>query len=913
MTTLPPPLPPAEELVILDRELVRLDARRTQLLARRAWLLAVLQPPVAPPGGGRAFAVPPVAGRPGETSSPSVQNLLLALGGTLLTIAAIAFTLVSWGEMGIGGRSAVLGTVTVAALAAPVALLRRNLSSTAEAVAALGLALTVLDAYALHRVALPDRDGLAYSAWASAVLAMLWAAYGIRLRPLRLPLPVAVAAAQLPLVLWAVTADLDAIPLEWALLATAAFDVVVALWAKPTSVRALATVTAWTAGCWALLLGLLQSAVAEAPSDALRAAVLLVVGAAVALFAARRAPSAAEAPSVVAGLALVAGVGGVVREVFPGGWAVPAYVLCGAALSAVVGLVLVRSGPPGRSAAGLAAASAAVHALAALTVLPLLVLSLVSPVTILPDLWEGPPSNLRDALGADISGVSAASVPVTLLMMAGVLAVYARRTAAPGPEEVRTADSAAQAPAAAAGAGGAEEARPENIQPEKARPEKAQPEKVRPEKVRAEKVWAEEAHSERPAPTTGPVGGPEGGTGTGWGVRTPAASAPVRLSEAGKRAAAGGAAIGLGWGALVTAPVAFGAGYPAAVAFLLFIALGAIALTTRPEWTARRAPAAVGVALGCGLTGAVSLGLLSLATRPATFTVLGTLAVALTAAAVVSRAPYAVRSILASAAAVFWTWLLIAVSEAAGLESPQTGLVVLLVPATVAVVVSRPPAAPGRLTVPLEATGAAVGLLGAVLAAEHGPTLALVLALGGVIAVGTAIRPERRQAASYTAAVLFVLAAWVRLAASEVTVPEAYTLPVTVPALAVGVLRRRRDADASSWAAYGPGLAATLLPSLATAWGDEHWIRPLLLGVAALVVTLVGARLRLQALLVLGGAVLALVALHELAPYVVQVVGALPRWLPPALAGLLLLGVGATYEQRLRDARRLRDTLGRMH
>jgi hypothetical protein len=80
----------------------------------------------------------------------------------------------------------------------------------------------------------------------------------------------------------------------------------------------------------------------------------------------------------------------------------------------------------------------------------------------------------------------------------------------------------------------------------------------------------------------------------------------------------------------------------------------------------------------------------------------------------------------------------------------------------------------------------------------------------------------------------------------------------------------------------------------------------------ALALTLAGARLRLQALLLLGGAVLALDALHELVPYVVQVVGALPRWLPPALAGVLLLVVGATYEQRLREARRLKDALGRM-
>lgn len=169
-----------------------------------------------------------------------------------------------------------------------------------------------------------------------------------------------------------------------------------------------------------------------------------------------------------------------------------------------------------------------------------------------------------------------------------------------------------------------------------------------------------------------------------------------------------------------------------------------------------------------------------------------------------------------------------------------------------------------------------------------------------------------RRPAGWAAAALFLLAAWVRLTAWDVTTPEAYTLPVTGPALVVGYLRRRRDPAVSSWTAYGAGLAVTLVPSLLAAWDDRHWLRPLLLGVAALVVTLVGARHRLQAPLVLGAGVLALVTLHELAPYITQVVGALPRWVPPALAGVVLLVLGATYEQRLRDARRLRDALGRL-
>lgn len=203
-------------------------------------------------------------------------------------------------------------------------------------------------------------------------------------------------------------------------------------------------------------------------------------------------------------------------------------------------------------------------------------------------------------------------------------------------------------------------------------------------------------------------------------------------------------------------------------------------------------------------------------------------------------------------------------------------------------------------------------VLAVVLAVTDPPMLALVLSLGAVIAAGTALRTERR-AGGHVAAVLFVPAAWVRLAAWDVTAPEAYTLPVTGAALVVGFLRRRRDPALSSWAAYGAGLTVTLLPSLFAAWEDRHWLRPLVLGTAALAVTLVGARHRLQAPLVLGGSVLALVALHELAPYVGQVVGALPRWVAPALAGLLLLALGATYEQRLRDARRVREVFGRFH
>lgn len=253
--------PPAEELALLDHELARLDARRLQLLNRRAWLLSVLRAPAAPapppapavrpyvPAGPFAPVAPPAPAR-------GTQNVLLVLGGLLLTVAAVAFTLFSWGEMGIAGRSAVLAVVTAGALVAPALLLARRLPSTAEALAVLALVLTVLDAVALHAVAAPESDGLVFSAVASAVLAAVWTLYGLLLGRLRVPLPAAVVAGQLPLVLTAWAAGASATGFGWALLVTAAADVAVVSWGRGLPVRVTAAVGAGVTGLFALLIGL---------------------------------------------------------------------------------------------------------------------------------------------------------------------------------------------------------------------------------------------------------------------------------------------------------------------------------------------------------------------------------------------------------------------------------------------------------------------------------------------------------------------------------------------------------------------------------------------------------------------------------------------------------------------------------
>ncbi|GAA3369261.1 hypothetical protein GCM10020367_11180 [Streptomyces sannanensis] len=845
--------PPAEELALIDRELTQLDARRALLLTRRAWLLTVLQPP-APVAPAAAFAPPR------ETSPPSVQNVLLTLGGVLLTIAAVAFTLVSWGRLGIGGRSAVLGVVTVAALAAPVRLLRRGLRSTAESVAGLGLVLMVLDAYALHRVALSGVDGTGYAAVASAVLASLWTAYGLALGRLRLPLPVAVVTAQLPLQLWAVAADAGASVAVWALLATAVADAAVALWARGLPVvRVLSAVGAGTVGGWSLLVAGGLSVTADGPAGAVGPAGVLLVAAGVALFAAMRVPPARAEPrawgrvsaaavtcAAVAGLSVVVAVGGVARPVVPAGWAVPVYAAC-----AVVLLAVVRAaGLPRRLMIGLVGAAGAVQGVAVLWALPAVALVLVGPVRWVGEVWSGAPSGgAQEALWGALPWSGSAATPVVLLLAAGVLwAAY------------RWAD-ASWRPATAGGA--------------------------------VILVWA----AGMMLPTA-----LDPGYGVTVAVRVVLTAVlvavAVRFGAAGPSAAA---RTGAGDGVLPGAEPG-GAGAPAANQ-----EAGAAGVAGAPGRTDAVAAAVGAVAFMGALVGAVSVSLLALAVEAATYGVLGALTAVFVVAAAFGAGP--VRRAAASAGVAWAAGLVCAVAAGYGLPTHQVALAVLVVPAVVVVAAARLGRHPAGL--PMEITGAVVGLPAVGLASGHAPTLSLVLSLCGVFAAGTAVRADRRPV-GYAAVVLFVLAMWVRLAASGVAAPEAYTLPVTVPALAVGVLRCRRDPEASSWTAYGPGLAATLVPSLIAAWGDEHWLRPLLLGLAALVVTLAGARLRLQALLVLGGVVLALDALHELAPYVVQVVGALPRWLPPALAGLLLLGVGATYEQRLRDARRLRDTLGRM-
>ncbi|MEU4471647.1 hypothetical protein [Micromonospora sp. NPDC023888] len=343
---------------------------------------------------------------------------------------------------------------------------------------------------------------------------------------------------------------------------------------------------------------------------------------------------------------------------------------------------------------------------------------------------------------------------------------------------------------------------------------------------------------------------------------------------------------------------------PAAVLLAGLAALLLAALATRP------ALAPVVVPVGAVLTASGVAGLL--ATRAGTLAAQGALLVAAVVVAVGARVvEVRVTGCLAAVGAA--SALAVTAPLAGGLPLraaayPLLGVAALVL--AVATVASRRERV-GRV---LDAAAQAVALVAAVLAVEVARHLATVCVLWGVaVALRLLRRGEpagRRWAFAGIAAGSELLGAWVLLVAGGVTVLEAYTLPASALALGAGLLALRTRPGLTSWPALGPGLVAALLPSLVSvlAGADPQPWRRLFLGAAALGAVLVGATRRWQAPVLLGGGVLALLALHEVA----RGWDLLPRWIYLGVGGLALVGLAATYERRRRDLARLRATVARL-
>ncbi|GAA1547568.1 SCO7613 C-terminal domain-containing membrane protein [Nocardioides humi] len=94
-------------------------------------------PPPPPPG--------PVPPSPVGVSFASVPKILLGLGAFCLLVAAVIFLAVSWSSLGVGGRTAVLAGLTLAAGASALLLHRAGLRIAGESLVVVALGLLALD------------------------------------------------------------------------------------------------------------------------------------------------------------------------------------------------------------------------------------------------------------------------------------------------------------------------------------------------------------------------------------------------------------------------------------------------------------------------------------------------------------------------------------------------------------------------------------------------------------------------------------------------------------------------------------------------------------------------------------------------------------------------------------------------
>jgi hypothetical protein len=101
---------------------------------------------------GRPRVAPLADAPPSEASPRQVQNVMLALGALMFGVAAAVFGAVALSNVDLIGRLAVLGIATAALLAIAPGLVRKNLSSTAESLATVGLGLLLVDCYLISQL-----------------------------------------------------------------------------------------------------------------------------------------------------------------------------------------------------------------------------------------------------------------------------------------------------------------------------------------------------------------------------------------------------------------------------------------------------------------------------------------------------------------------------------------------------------------------------------------------------------------------------------------------------------------------------------------------------------------------------------------------------------------------------------------
>jgi hypothetical protein len=256
-----------------------------------------------------------------------------------------------------------------------------------------------------------------------------------------------------------------------------------------------------------------------------------------------------------------------------------------------------------------------------------------------------------------------------------------------------------------------------------------------------------------------------------------------------------------------------------------------------------------------------------------------------------------------------WTWGALVAAAA-----PWTALAGLVLLGLVVLTLHLYPdewwtcAAPGTARAGVE-IGAAVSALplamAGVLLADQ-PTeptwTAVYLTVAGVVVTALSLLREDRRSLAWLGGLLLAAASWVRLWDIGVREPEPYTLPSALVLVTIGLVYLRRHYAAATTTALAPGLSLALVPSLLWVLADPTGLRALLLGLACLALLVAGLRLRWTAPVVHGAVVGGIEVVRLAAPYIGD---AVPRWVLIGAAGALLIAMGITWEQRVRDARRV--------
>jgi len=843
----------------------------------------------------------PLARPAPEWTRRKVQNLLLSLGVGLLAVAAVIFLVVSWSVLGIGGRAAVMAGCTALAGGGAALASRRGLGSTAEAVSLLTVALGLLDAVGARGAGLAgldEVDGLAYWAGAFAILTVLAAATAVVVPTRSLRIAAAVVA-QLPVpLLTAHLADCSGHPAAvtaagFTLAATAAVGVtavaaigVTAGWATSPRLRDARGVVAggaglaWLVACAAALVAAYGEAGSLVPGTALL--VILAGLAASALLVGDRVPVLATAGVTAAAVLVLAAAWSVPVDQVDGRW-LPV-VLSAVALALLAAAVVVPR--VHRTATAVVALVAAIG--------PGLVAVAPAAAVVLGQLgWLDRPwtklstDSARELLAVGGRALSrgegsvlggsltwGTEIPLLLACVAVALAVAERlaglrhvSVAAVPLAAVAVATLPVALDAAFRLALGVDLAVAAVLVLSGAWL------LARGQVARGQVAWGATAAA------TGLVGL---GLAVSWSFALQSATlaalptAGVVLASAGlllgDRRSVAALRLGLGVAAALAAVAeaaaaarAAGAGWPAV--WSLSLGLAVVAATV----------AAV-LLSGDVRRGFVATATLSLLGEAAALAVWGGGSAASAGLAMTGTAG-------ALAATAIWLDTLLAAPAPSAPMPPALGQ-----------------------DVAITATLGAV--VGVALSALDPDRLWLALLAAGLAAAVVSLRAELHRV-GWAAAALLAASSWVRLVLSHVDAPEPYTVPAGVALIAFGVWRRRREPAYSSWRAYGTGLGLAMGPSLFRAVSDPGNLRPLLLGLAALVVLCSGIARRQKAPLVLGGTVLAVDVLVQLSPYLVQFYAAVPRWSFIAAAGLLLLTLGMTYEQRARELRALQHQISR--